>query len=86
MKVQVQFMLERETKGALRYAELSSIGNAVLQPNNIEAIIGTLYIRKLGLSIQTKRQTKMQMQAQAQAQAQMQAQDWPSKITITIEH
>ncbi len=40
---QIMFVLERETKGALRYQEVDDTGKPVEQ---VWAKIGTLYIRK----------------------------------------
>jgi len=43
MKLKKQFVLERETKGAVRYAELGSDGKVASLE---EFAIGTLYLRK----------------------------------------
>ena len=63
--VDVRFEFERETNGALRYAELNHLGQRIRRLD--DGIIGTLYIRKrasrehLGLSgspsILTKNET-----------------------------
>ena len=48
MKIQVNFVLERTTKGAFRYQEVSLLGVAMgfMDPNTV---VGTLYIRKNGV-------------------------------------
>lgn len=47
MKVTVTMTLERETKGAVRYQEVNPQGQPV---ELVDALIGTLYIRKSKLS------------------------------------
>ena len=42
--VDVRFELERETDGALRYAELNHLGQHIRRLD--DGIIGTLYLRK----------------------------------------
>jgi|TARA_R100000093_G_C1936557_1_gene70553 hypothetical protein len=44
----ISFGLERETKGAVRYYELDSAGNAISIKDGAD--IGTLYIRKSALN------------------------------------
>lgn len=44
--MQVRMVLERETKGAVRYKEVNPDGSATLLG---DAVIGTLYIRKTAL-------------------------------------
>jgi hypothetical protein len=46
MEKTVKFRLQNETKGALRYAEELPNGKLAQQPNDVGAIIGTLYLRK----------------------------------------
>lgn len=46
----ITFTLERETKGAVRYAELDASGRVIDTRTNMDAaVVGTLYIRKAAL-------------------------------------
>jgi len=44
MQIEVNFKLEKETRGALRYVEVGEQGEVILEP--ARAKIGSLYIRK----------------------------------------
>lgn len=44
--MQVMFKLFAETKGAGRYSEKLADGSYAKQPNDVGAVIGTLYLRK----------------------------------------
>ena len=46
MKHTLTLKLERETKGALRYQEISLDGKAVPEGDSEAYLIGTLYLRK----------------------------------------
>lgn len=46
--IQMELLPEKETKGALRYAELTSDGKRVEDMHT--AVIGTLYIRKTAMA------------------------------------
>ena len=48
LNVTATFLVERQTKGAVRYQEIDSEGNR-LKPNAAGAIIGILYLRKAEL-------------------------------------
>lgn len=50
-KIEVHLMLERETSGALRYQECTKEGSSITQ-NMPNCVIGTLYLRKLGIKNQ----------------------------------
>lgn len=45
--VTVNFVLERETKGAVRYQEVDANGNVIVDP--LAVAVGTIYFRKSGL-------------------------------------
>ena len=51
MEVQVNFVLERVTKGAIRYQEVDPAGHS-LGMTDVNTVIGTLYLRKWGLRTQ----------------------------------
>ncbi len=55
MKVQVNFVLERTTRGALRYQEVNLVGEP-LGMQDEDTVIGTLYLRKWGLRTQGLRE------------------------------
>ncbi len=65
-----RFKLERETKGALRYAELSSDGK-MQTPSSEGVLIGTLYLRKAKMALGAKN-----------AHGNM---VWPEEINVMIE-
>ncbi len=47
-KLSVDLTLVKETKGALRYQEVTSEGHYLLM-NNPKTVIGTVYLRKQGI-------------------------------------
>lgn len=50
-RTSITMLIERETKGAVRYQEIDPArGNAVVKQSDPNCLIGTLYIRKSMLS------------------------------------
>ena len=55
MKININMVLERTTKGALRYQEVNLSGRPLGMASQ-ETVIGTLYLRKWGLQTQGVRE------------------------------
>lgn len=44
--IQIEFVFERETKGAVRYQQVDASGSPI---NGDDALVGTMYVRKAKL-------------------------------------
>jgi hypothetical protein len=49
-QIKIQFQLDRETAGALKYSEVLPNGTLAPYPNSPGAKVGTLYVRKSAMN------------------------------------